>query len=65
MSHSTTSGGCRVRRVLRLSAMTCAPPLKLARSVLPVDGWFSHGFGWRKDPWSGDRQFHRVCPTKN
>jgi len=26
---------------------------------LPVDGWFSHGFGWRKDPFTGERQFHR------
>jgi len=28
-------------------------------SVMPVDGWFSHGFGWRKDPWTSKRQFHR------
>lgn len=28
-------------------------------SVMPVDGWFSHGFGWRKDPFTGERQFHR------
>jgi murein DD-endopeptidase MepM/ murein hydrolase activator NlpD len=28
-------------------------------SIMPVPGWFSHGFGWRKDPWSGKRQFHR------
>lgn len=26
---------------------------------LPVDGWFSHGFGWRKDPFTGKREFHR------
>lgn len=26
---------------------------------MPVDGWFSHGFGWRKDPWTGQREFHR------
>ena len=26
---------------------------------MPVHGWFSHGFGWRKDPWNGNRQFHR------
>jgi murein DD-endopeptidase MepM/ murein hydrolase activator NlpD len=26
---------------------------------MPVQGWFSHGFGWRKDPWTGARQFHR------
>lgn len=28
-------------------------------SVMPVEGWFSHGFGWRKDPFTGERQFHR------
>jgi hypothetical protein len=28
-------------------------------SIMPVEGWFSHGFGWRKDPMSGERQFHR------
>lgn len=28
-------------------------------SGMPVDGWFSHGFGWRRDPFSGERQFHR------
>ena len=21
--------------------------------------WFSHGFGWRKDPFTGRREFHR------
>lgn len=26
---------------------------------MPVEGWFSHGFGWRKDPWTGEREFHR------
>ena len=26
---------------------------------MPVEGWFSHGFGWRKDPWTGVREFHR------
>ena len=26
---------------------------------MPVQGWFSHGFGWRKDPWTGEREFHR------
>ncbi len=26
---------------------------------MPVEGWFSHGFGWRKDPWNGERRFHR------
>lgn len=28
-------------------------------SIMPVPGWFSHGYGWRKDPWTGKRQFHR------
>jgi murein DD-endopeptidase MepM/ murein hydrolase activator NlpD len=28
-------------------------------SIMPVQGWFSHGFGWRKDPMTGKRQFHR------
>jgi murein DD-endopeptidase MepM/ murein hydrolase activator NlpD len=28
-------------------------------NMMPVRGWFSHGFGWRKDPWTGDREFHR------
>ncbi len=28
-------------------------------NLLPVEGWFSHGFGWRKDPWTGVREFHR------
>lgn len=28
-------------------------------SVMPADGWFSHGYGWRKDPFHGRRQFHR------
>jgi murein DD-endopeptidase MepM/ murein hydrolase activator NlpD len=28
-------------------------------NVMPVSGWFSHGFGWRKDPWTGEREFHR------
>jgi murein DD-endopeptidase MepM/ murein hydrolase activator NlpD len=27
-------------------------------SAVPVDGWFSHGFGWRQDPWTGEREFH-------
>jgi len=26
---------------------------------MPVEGWFSHGYGWRKDPFTGKRQFHR------
>ena len=28
-------------------------------NVMPVEGWFSHGFGWRKDPFTGAREFHR------
>lgn len=28
-------------------------------SLMPVQGWFSDGFGWRSDPRSGERQFHR------
>ena len=28
-------------------------------SVMPVRGWFSDGYGWRKDPISGNRVFHR------
>jgi murein DD-endopeptidase MepM/ murein hydrolase activator NlpD len=28
-------------------------------NTMPVEGWFSHGFGWRKDPWTGEREFHR------
>jgi murein DD-endopeptidase MepM/ murein hydrolase activator NlpD len=28
-------------------------------SIMPVQGWFSHGFGWRKDPMTGKRAFHR------
>jgi murein DD-endopeptidase MepM/ murein hydrolase activator NlpD len=26
---------------------------------MPSEGWFSHGYGWRKDPFTGQRQFHR------
>jgi murein DD-endopeptidase MepM/ murein hydrolase activator NlpD len=28
-------------------------------NLMPVEGWFSHGYGWRKDPFTGDREFHR------
>ena len=28
-------------------------------NMLPVDGWFSHGFGWRKNPWTDAREFHK------
>jgi murein DD-endopeptidase MepM/ murein hydrolase activator NlpD len=27
-------------------------------NVMPVEGWFSHGYGWRKDPMTGGREFH-------
>lgn len=33
--------------------------LRATPSGMPVRGWFSHGYGWRKDPWSGQREFHR------
>jgi len=36
-------------------------------SLMPVNGWLSHGFGWRDDPFTGEREFHRgldiVAPT--
>ena len=28
-------------------------------SIMPVEGWLSEGFGWRKDPFTDQRQFHR------
>lgn len=28
-------------------------------SIMPAQGWFSDGFGWRKDPRTGERRFHR------
>jgi len=28
-------------------------------NMMPVEGWFSHGFGWRKDPWTSEREFHK------
>jgi len=28
-------------------------------NTMPLRGWFSHGFGWRKDPFDSSRQFHR------
>jgi murein DD-endopeptidase MepM/ murein hydrolase activator NlpD len=28
-------------------------------NMMPVQGWFSHGYGWRKDPIHGGREFHR------
>jgi murein DD-endopeptidase MepM/ murein hydrolase activator NlpD len=27
--------------------------------LIPVRGWFSDGYGWRKDPFTGERAFHR------
>ncbi len=33
--------------------------LQSTPSILPVEGWFSHGFGWRNDPWTGSREFHK------
>ena len=32
---------------------------------MPTEGWFSHGYGWRKDPFSGARQFHRGIDIVN
>jgi murein DD-endopeptidase MepM/ murein hydrolase activator NlpD len=36
-------------------------------SAMPVAGWFSHGYGWRKDPITGEREFHHgvdiVAPS--
>jgi murein DD-endopeptidase MepM/ murein hydrolase activator NlpD len=36
-------------------------------SIMPVHGRFSHGFGWRADPITGEREFHQgidiVAPT--
>jgi len=28
-------------------------------AIMPVQGWFSDGFGWRTDPVTGSRSFHR------
>ncbi len=38
------------RRVQRLASTPNVPP---------VEGWLSHGYGWRKDPFTGGREFHR------
>jgi murein DD-endopeptidase MepM/ murein hydrolase activator NlpD len=27
--------------------------------ILPVEGWFSDGYKWREDPFTGRRRFHR------
>ena len=34
-------------------------------SIMPAQGWFSHGFGWRKDPFSDKRRFHRGIDIVN
>jgi murein DD-endopeptidase MepM/ murein hydrolase activator NlpD len=34
-------------------------------SIMPAQGWFSHGFGWRKDPFSNNRRFHRGIDIVN
>jgi len=34
-------------------------------SIMPAQGWFSHGFGWRKDPFSTKRRFHRGIDIVN
>jgi murein DD-endopeptidase MepM/ murein hydrolase activator NlpD len=34
-------------------------------SAMPAQGWFSHGFGWRKDPFSNKRRFHRGIDIVN
>jgi murein DD-endopeptidase MepM/ murein hydrolase activator NlpD len=28
-------------------------------NMMPVRGWFSDGYGWRKDPFTGKRRFHK------
>lgn len=28
-------------------------------SIMPVQGWFSDGYGWRRNPVSGNREFHK------
>jgi murein DD-endopeptidase MepM/ murein hydrolase activator NlpD len=33
--------------------------LSATPDMLPVEGWFSHGFGWRSNPWTGEREFHK------
>jgi len=39
--------------------------LSATPTIMPAQGWFSHGFGWRKDPFSGKRQFHRGIDIVN
>jgi murein DD-endopeptidase MepM/ murein hydrolase activator NlpD len=28
-------------------------------SMMPVEGFFSDGYGWRNDPFTGEREFHK------
>jgi murein DD-endopeptidase MepM/ murein hydrolase activator NlpD len=39
--------------------------LSATPSILPAQGWYSHGFGWRKDPFTGKRHFHRGLDIVN
>ena len=39
--------------------------LSATPSIMPAQGWFSHGFGWRKDPFTGKRAFHRGVDIVN
>jgi murein DD-endopeptidase MepM/ murein hydrolase activator NlpD len=34
-------------------------------NTMPAQGWFSHGYGWRNDPFTGKRQFHRGIDIVN
>jgi len=43
----------------RMSLLAATP------DMMPIDGWFSHGYGWRKDPFTGKRQFHRGIDIVN
>lgn len=42
-------GGVAVERRQRMASTP---------SGMPVEGWFSHGYGWRKDPWTSEPEFH-------
>lgn len=35
------------------SMLSCTP------SIWPVKGWVNNGFGWRKSPFTGEREFHK------
>ncbi len=45
----------------RERVLSCTP------SLMPVEGWLSHNYGWRSDPFTGSREFHRgvdiVAPS--